>query len=52
MAGRTFLQMDKAVPADQIILRHLRECRENSNLDRHLSLRARGHYQKETGSQD
>ena len=30
MAGRTFLQMDQATPANQIILRHLRECRKDS----------------------
>ena len=46
MADRIFLQMDQATLANQIILRNLRECLKDSNLDRHLSLYARGHYQK------
>ncbi len=35
MAGRTLFQMDKTTPEDQIFFRYLRECRQESDLDRH-----------------
>ena len=44
MTGGTLLQMDQAAPAHQILLRHLRECREESEMDRHLGLCACGHH--------
>ena len=46
MAGRTFLQVDQAKPAHQEFLRHFRECCQNSNLDRYLSIRLGRHTQK------
>ena len=46
LEGRTVLQMDQATPANQIIFRHHRECRQNPGLDRSLSLRARSYYKK------
>ena len=48
MAGGTLLQMDQAAPAHQILLRHLRECRQDPNLDRHLGLCACRHPQETT----
>jgi hypothetical protein len=38
LAGGAVLQMDQATPAHQALLRHLRECGENSDLDRHRKL--------------
>lgn len=38
--------MDQTTPANQILLWHVRECGEESDLDRHLSLRTRGDHQK------
>ena len=38
MAGRAFLQVDQAKPAHQELLWHLGKCRQNSNLDRCLSI--------------
>ena len=38
--------MDKTAPAHQSVLRHLRECREDSDLDRHRCLHARRHRQE------
>jgi hypothetical protein len=46
LAGGVILSMDQATPANQSLLRNLRECRQNSGLDRHLSLRARRDPQK------
>jgi hypothetical protein len=40
LAGRTLLQVDQAAPAHQGVLRHQRECREDSDLDRGCDLRA------------
>ena len=40
LAGGVVLQVDQAAPADQEVLRRLRERREDSNLDRRLDLRA------------
>ena len=44
--------MYKTAPANHIVFRYLRECREDSDQDLHLGLRARGHFQKATRSQD
>ena len=46
LAGGTVLQMDQAAPAHQIIFRNVRKRSQDSNLDCHLRLRARGHHQK------
>ena len=46
LASGIALQMDQATPAYQKVLRHFRERTEDSNLDRHLGLRARGDCQK------
>src|SRR6266849_1934804 len=46
LAGGAVLQMDQAAPANQKVLRYFSERPENSNLDRHLDLRARGDCQK------
>ena len=46
LAGRTVLQMDQAAPTDQGLLRHLRERREDPNLDRHRRVRAGCHHQE------
>ena len=48
VAGGTLLQMDQAAPAHQSVLWNNRQCRQNSSLDRHLSLRFGGHHQKAT----
>jgi len=48
LEGGTILQMDQTTPSNQIVLRHHRECRQNSGLDRGFSLRARSYYQKTT----
>src|SRR5271170_473556 len=47
LAGGAFLQMDQTAPADQGVLRHLRKCGEDTNLDRHLGLRP-GRYRQKT----
>ena len=39
LADRVVLQVDQAAPADQEVLRHQRERREDANLDRRLGLR-------------
>jgi hypothetical protein len=49
VAGRAVLQMDKAASSYQGLLRHLGECRKDSNLDRRLGLRARCHRQETVG---
>ena len=46
VAGRTVLQMDQAAPQDQALLRHLRERRQDANLDRGIRLRPDRHHQK------
>ncbi len=46
LAGRAILQMDQAKPPNQDFLRHIGECRQDSNMDRCLGLRARGHHEK------
>ena len=38
--------MDQAVSADQIVLRHLRERGQDSDMDRHLGLRDHRHHQE------
>lgn len=48
LANRAVLQMDQTAPQDQGLLRHLRECREDSDLDRNLHIRACGDHQKTT----
>ncbi len=53
LAGRTVLQMNQAEPANQSLLRHQRECGEDTGLDRDQHLRAGGDHQTRTerGSQ-
>lgn len=46
LAGGTVFQVDQAASAYQSLLWHQRQCRENSDLDRHLDLRLGGHRQK------
>ena len=43
LADRTLLPLDQAALADQSLLRHFAQRRENPDLDRHLRLRARRH---------
>src|SRR5436309_1156877 len=43
LAGRVVLQVDQTTLAHQELLRHFRECSEDSNLDCHLDLRPRRH---------
>jgi hypothetical protein len=43
---RPFVQMDQAAPPDQSVLRNFRKRGEDTNLDRHLSLRPRRHCQE------
>ena len=50
LAGGTVLQMDQAAPADQSLLRHQRERREDANLDRGFGVRAGGHRAQATGA--
>ena len=45
LGGRALLQMDQAASTDHSVLRNLRECGEDTNLDRHLGLRPRRHRQ-------
>ncbi len=52
MAGRTVLQMDQIAPENQIIFWHIRERREESNMDRNLHLCAGGDHQKAARSQN
>ena len=40
--------MDQATPANQGLLRHHGECRQNPDMDCRLGLCARGHHQKMT----
>jgi hypothetical protein len=46
LAGRIILQMDQATSSHQRFLRHQRQCREDSDLDRHLDLRVGRHRQE------
>lgn len=46
LASRTVLQMDQAASTDQTVLRDIRKCREDPNLDRRLGLRPRRHRQE------
>src|SRR4030042_743295 len=46
MEVRVVLQMDQTKSSDQGVLRHFREHRENSNLDRHLCISVGGNYQE------
>src|SRR5260370_6368854 len=46
LASGVVFQMDQATPAHQKVLRHFCKCAEDSNMDRHLGLRARGDCQK------
>ena len=46
MASGTFLQMDQAAPPHQIFLRHQRERRKNSSMDRRLRVRSHRYHQK------
>jgi hypothetical protein len=46
VAGRAIFQVNQTAPENQIIFRHHRECSKESDLDCHLSLRARSHHQK------
>ena len=48
LAGGTIFQMDQATPKNQSLLRHIRECRENPNLDCHIGLCPDSYYQKTT----
>src|SRR5688572_8094441 len=48
VAGRVVFQMDQATSSYQILLRYLRECGQDSSVDRSLGLPAGGHRQKAT----
>ena len=37
--------MDQTASAHQEILRHIRECGKNTNLDRRVGIRTRGYYE-------
>ena len=50
LASRTVFQMDQAAPAHQPFFRHIRERRENANLDGGVRLCAGGDHQKGTGA--
>ena len=52
MAGGIVFQMDQTTPENQILLWHVRECGEESDLDRYLGLCACGHHQKTTQPQN
>src|SRR3984957_12146633 len=43
LAGGTFLQVDQAAPTDQAVLRDIRECGEDADLDCRVGLRACRH---------
>ena len=47
LENRVVLQMDQTKSSNQGLLWHFRECRQNSNLDCYLRLRAGCHHQKE-----
>lgn len=46
MESRVILQMDQTTSAHQEVPWHIRECREGTDLDRNIGLRARGHRQE------
>jgi hypothetical protein len=46
LADRTVLQMDQTTFTNQVLLRHKRECRENTNLDSHFDLCPGGYSEK------
>ena len=46
LADRIIFQMDQAAPADQGVLRYIRERSQNTNLDSHHCLRSGGDYQE------
>ena len=46
MASRVVLQVDKATPAYQDVLRHFRKCSQNANLDSRLRLCTDRHREK------
>ena len=46
VADRIVFQMDQAAPADQGVLRYIRERGQNTNLDSHLCLCFGGNYQE------
>ena len=48
LAGRAVLQVDQAVPADQGVLRHVDQRREDAGVDCRVRLRAGGHRQEGT----
>jgi len=52
LAGRAVLQMDQATPAHQIIFRHLRECRQDTNLDSRIRVCSGRHHKKTTQHQE
>lgn len=43
LAGGVVFQMDQTTSQDQSLLWHHRECRQDPDMDRHLSLCSRGH---------
>ena len=47
VASGAVLQMNQAAFADKGLLWHILQCGENSNLDRDIGLRPRGHLQEE-----
>ena len=48
LAGRVVFQMDQTAPPNQDVLRHVRECSEDTNLGGHLGLCPRCHRQEAT----
>ena len=46
MTGGVVLQMDQATPAHQVVFRHLRECRQDANMDSHIRLCPGRHHKK------
>jgi len=46
VARRVVFQMAQTASADQKVLWHIRDCRESTDLDCGLGLRARGHRQE------
>ena len=51
LAGGTVFQVDQAASPNQAILRHVRERREDANLDCHLGLRAGRDHEEAVESQ-
>ena len=46
LAGGTVFQMDQAAPSDQSVFRHLRERRQNTDMDCGVNLCAGGYHKK------